>query len=235
MKTIWIEDAITCLDNCAFILLVYGFYQLYNMTQTRTQWIFYGLCAASCGAVITNVWIGIAFFLIFIVGSLIVLGGKVGNDFKFRSALGSFFLTEVFHVWNDRFLHQAAVWETFLEKALPGLSYSILFFLLLERVIEVMQKSYISTITDALTGLYNRRHFYSSVEKSLRTGQKPSIIFGDIDNFKRLNDTKGHKAGDEILKQVSAIFKDEVEGLGLAGRYGGEEIVDENHTPVGRF
>jgi diguanylate cyclase (GGDEF)-like protein len=225
IKVIRIENAITCLGNCALILLILGFYQLYHVTQKRTHWIFYGLCAASCGAEIANVWIGRAFILIFIIGSLLALGGKVGNDFKFRWALGSFLLTDVIQVWNEHFMHQAANWETFLEKALPALSYSILFFLLLERVIEVMQMSYISSITDALTGLYNRRHFYLSVEKSIRTDQKPSIIFSDIDNFKRLNDTKGHKAGDDVLKQVATIVKEEVGGIGLAGRYGGEEIV----------
>jgi diguanylate cyclase (GGDEF)-like protein len=50
-------------------------------------------------------------------------------------------------------------------------------------------------------------------------------LFSDIDNFKKLNDTKGHQMGDNVLKQVAAIMKEESEDFGIAGRYGGEEIV----------
>ena len=56
-------------------------------------------------------------------------------------------------------------------------------------------------------------------------GMKISTIFCDIDNFKKLNDTQGHARADEVLKQVAAIMEEELDGIGITGRYGGEELV----------
>ncbi|OLP44855.1 response regulator [Rhizobium oryziradicis] len=82
---------------------------------------------------------------------------------------------------------------------------------------------------DYLTGLYNRRYFYDEgpnlIEKCLRKGQTCSVAMVDIDHFKRINDTYGHNAGDEVLKHVTsrmtARMKDKP---GLVGRVGGEEF-----------
>jgi diguanylate cyclase (GGDEF)-like protein len=56
-------------------------------------------------------------------------------------------------------------------------------------------------------------------------GIRVSVIFCDIDNFKKLNDTQGHARADEVLKQVAQIMEDELDEIGLTGRYGGEELV----------
>ncbi|HET9956550.1 MAG TPA: GGDEF domain-containing protein [Polyangiaceae bacterium] len=81
---------------------------------------------------------------------------------------------------------------------------------------------------DALTGIYNKRQFEESLRFSMlaaRTAPKPvSLIVFDIDHFKRINDTHGHTAGDQVLCDVAKVVK---EGLGegyVFGRVGGEEF-----------
>ena len=85
-------------------------------------------------------------------------------------------------------------------------------------------------ITDGLTGLYLVRHFknkLASEEKRAKRYNKIfSILFFDIDHFKKFNDTYGHHIGDEVLKQVAAIFRNSLrEGIDIAARYGGEEMI----------
>ncbi|MDR3089512.1 MAG: GGDEF domain-containing protein [Desulfobulbaceae bacterium] len=78
---------------------------------------------------------------------------------------------------------------------------------------------------DALTGLYNR----GALEEALRTQAKERSLFScvmfDIDHFKRVNDTFGHLEGDEVLKKVARIIKENSRGNDLACRYGGEEFL----------
>ena len=85
-------------------------------------------------------------------------------------------------------------------------------------------------ITDGLTGLYLVRHFknkLASEEKRARRYNKIfSILFFDIDHFKKFNDTYGHHIGDEVLKQVARIFKNSLrDEIDVAARYGGEEMI----------
>lgn len=84
-------------------------------------------------------------------------------------------------------------------------------------------------ITDALTGLHNRRymegHLRTLVEES-RVGNRPlSIVVADIDFFKKINDTYGHDAGDNVLREFSGRFRRNTRGIDLACRLGGEEFV----------
>ena len=85
-------------------------------------------------------------------------------------------------------------------------------------------------ITDGLTGLYLVRHFKNMLaaeeKRAKRYNKIFSILFFDIDHFKKFNDTYGHAIGDEVLKQVAAIFKGTLrEGIDIAARYGGEEMI----------
>lgn len=103
--------------------------------------------------------------------------------------------------------------------------YSLLFFLVFERIIEQLQFTYRSSITDGLTGLYNRKYMFTSMSQMVRRRNRSAIIFCDIDNFKKLNDTQGHLIADEVLKKAASIIQEEVEDIGLAGRFGGEELI----------
>ncbi len=96
---------------------------------------------------------------------------------------------------------------------------------LIGRVSDVLNTSHRSSITDPLTGLYNRRYFSGWLKKYIERRKEVSVIFFDLDNFKKINDNMGHEKGDETLKIVASILAEEVEGRGIAGRYGGEEMV----------
>nr|WP_240905943.1 GGDEF domain-containing protein [Thiorhodococcus mannitoliphagus] len=83
--------------------------------------------------------------------------------------------------------------------------------------------------TDALTGLFNRRFLYQRLAREIelvqRYGYALSIILFDLDYFKRINDTLGHRAGDEVLIRVSVVLKRCLREVDIAGRYGGEEFL----------
>lgn len=82
---------------------------------------------------------------------------------------------------------------------------------------------------DRLTGLYNRGYFDESIVRELarakRYDTELSILFLDIDDFKRINDTFGHPAGDYVLKEISHALLGAIRSEDIAARYGGEEIV----------
>lgn len=83
--------------------------------------------------------------------------------------------------------------------------------------------------TDGLTGLFNRRHFYSlaenEVERAKRHHKELSIIMLDIDHFKDINDKYGHDAGDKALQEVARHAKEEMRNIDVVARYGGEEFL----------
>ncbi len=82
---------------------------------------------------------------------------------------------------------------------------------------------------DDLTGLWNHRIIVDrlriEVDRSRREGLPVSIILADLDYFKRINDTYGHPAGDQVLREASAIFQRMVRTYDWVGRYGGEEFL----------
>jgi diguanylate cyclase (GGDEF)-like protein len=108
---------------------------------------------------------------------------------------------------------------------LPLLLLSI-FMTLQDRLMKLLMNSYIASVTDPLTGLYNKRHYQKQLQTELeQIDSEVYAIFCDIDNFKQLNDNQGHKKGDEVLIRVAEIVREEVQLFGIAARYGGEEIV----------
>lgn len=84
------------------------------------------------------------------------------------------------------------------------------------------------SVTDGLTGLYNRRHFEDNIElEFLRTKRYPSEIslaMIDIDHFKQVNDSFGHQFGDYVLKEISNIISASFRKTDMIYRYGGEEL-----------
>jgi diguanylate cyclase (GGDEF)-like protein len=85
------------------------------------------------------------------------------------------------------------------------------------------------SITDALTGAYNRRYLMDQlpreIERAARYGRELSVIMCDVDHFKKINDTFGHLAGDEVLKQFVEILQRSIRSSDWVTRYGGEEFV----------
>jgi len=83
--------------------------------------------------------------------------------------------------------------------------------------------------TDFLTQLNNRGHWEELLElefrRNQRTKQPCSLVMFDIDHFKKVNDTYGHQAGDEVIRVTSQLLRDMLRNTDIAGRYGGEEFV----------
>jgi diguanylate cyclase (GGDEF)-like protein len=83
-------------------------------------------------------------------------------------------------------------------------------------------------LTDALTGCVNRRSFEMQLERdmqlAMRMRQSLSLILLDLDNFKAVNDTYGHDAGDIALRMLADGLREELRGVDTAARYGGEEF-----------
>lgn len=83
--------------------------------------------------------------------------------------------------------------------------------------------------TDALTGISNRRFVDETLElefmRARRHGTPLSVVMGDVDHFKRVNDDFGHPAGDRVLRMVAQILQRRLRATDFAGRYGGEEFL----------
>ena len=81
---------------------------------------------------------------------------------------------------------------------------------------------------DGLTGIFNRRYFELRIEEELERARRfnsgMAVVMVDIDQFKRLNDEFGHLLGDEVLRQVSSIFSQQLRKIDVVCRYGGEEF-----------
>lgn len=85
------------------------------------------------------------------------------------------------------------------------------------------------SMTDALTSLFNSRHFYergaSEIERAARFKHPLALLLLDLDDFKHLNDTHGHLEGDKALVTVAKVIKSVLRTVDAAFRYGGEEFV----------
>jgi diguanylate cyclase (GGDEF)-like protein len=83
--------------------------------------------------------------------------------------------------------------------------------------------------TDALTGLYSRRYILNELEKQYKIAKRNNRLFSilvlDIDDFKYINDTHGHSAGDEFLKKIAFTINDSLREQDICGRIGGEEFL----------
>jgi diguanylate cyclase (GGDEF)-like protein len=83
--------------------------------------------------------------------------------------------------------------------------------------------------TDELTGVLNRRGFEAEMLRTLdlarRHGETGVLLFVDLDDFKRINDTFGHAAGDEVLRHVALLLKKSVRRSDVVARLGGDEFV----------
>ena len=96
------------------------------------------------------------------------------------------------------------------------------------------------SLKDPLTGLGNRRHFRAVQERTIdgvaRSGDPALLLMLDIDHFKKVNDTYGHQAGDQVLRTVAKCLASCVRPMDTLARYGGEEfavVLPNCHTSFG--
>jgi two-component system cell cycle response regulator len=98
-----------------------------------------------------------------------------------------------------------------------------------DRLRASVQQTIELAVTDGLTGLNNRRYLDNHLKilfnRSMSRGRPLSVLMTDIDRFKQVNDTYGHDAGDDVLREFAGRIRSTVRGADLACRYGGEEFV----------
>jgi len=98
-----------------------------------------------------------------------------------------------------------------------------------EALIEKNRELHQLSITDSLTGIFNRKHvmdlFDMEFIRTQRYGTPFSVLIADLDHFKAVNDTYGHLAGDSVLRSIAKAMVESVRACDHIGRYGGEEFV----------
>jgi len=170
-------------------------------------------------------------FLLFGVGTLIVIAILVHISENFR-------LLESMIRKTEEFLKRETLGQDYREelhkfvKTFSFLEFRRIGELILNltgRVVELTQKLKEQAIVDVLTGLYNRNYLEQFVDKIVGLAQRQgfplAVAMIDIDNFKQVNDTYGHKKGDEVLRTLGKIIKTSIRKSDIAIRYGGEEIL----------
>jgi diguanylate cyclase (GGDEF)-like protein len=135
-------------------------------------------------------------------------------------------------------LASASVW--LLADLLEGMQYSHPFIpywnaavrLVILSIVVILQSALTrekyAARTDYLTGLANRRHFFETAEQEIRRARRYlqpfSVAYIDIDNFKEVNDRRGHAAGDRLLQSVGGVIRDNVRAVDFPARLGGDEF-----------
>ena len=129
-------------------------------------------------------------------------------------------------------------WGMQLWNAFTELGFFLVIVSLLSRLKSEVHQLDEMAREDALTGLANRRSFYEVVDaeinRSRRFGSSFSVAYIDIDNFKTVNDTRGHSAGDALLRQVASTIAQQIRNVDTAARLGGDEfaiLFPETKTP----
>jgi len=182
---------------------------------------------------------GVVFFFNSVVGFLILLpslGGPVAYSFMKEKVQKrpvlilsvSLFAAGHFMMMLDSFFGKLIFAGAFFHAA----GFVPLLLLFMGRIVDMLEAVSYTSVTDGLTGVYNKHYFLKKAREAVQGGFAFAAIFSDVDNFKSINDTQGHQVGDEILKLVSSTMKEVVGEHGFVGRYGGEEIVSLITDPL---
>ncbi|RCW41577.1 diguanylate cyclase (GGDEF)-like protein [Paenibacillus prosopidis] len=224
----------------AFMSLHGGFHHIFNPKNNKKLYIY---AAAIAGSILTA---SLSFFVNIFFVEIALAAINVGfTVFLFYWALprlakrGKFLATFILNVCTAISTLLFSILELqillFISITLCLATFSVLFVILFDRIIDLMQAVSYSSVTDGLTGLYQKHYFKRKVNDAIAAGDPCAVIFSDIDNFKRLNDTEGHQKGDVMLVFAATVMKEVCAGIGIVGRYGGEEIValitDERRDP----
>ncbi|HEY6096025.1 MAG TPA: diguanylate cyclase [Gallionellaceae bacterium] len=135
---------------------------------------------------------------------------------------------------EKRYFHKdgRVIWVLLTGSAVRDSSGKVLYFIAqIQDITErrtLLERLELQAHQDYLTGLSNRRHFMEQGELELarvqRYGEALSVFMIDIDHFKNINDTHGHKAGDIVLQKLSHVLRETLRAIDIIGRMGGEEF-----------
>lgn len=144
-----------------------------------------------------------------------------------RAATAIFFIGSIIVLYLSLYVHDARDETIVNYVAVAGMIGAVLFASNLTTKM-VLESLAISSRTDELTGLWNRKMFNymcnREIEIAKRSQSDFSLLIGDIDHFKRVNDSHGHDRGDEIVKSISKLLSDNVRSMDEVARWGGEEF-----------
>ncbi|MGF7036404.1 diguanylate cyclase (GGDEF)-like protein [Paenibacillus mucilaginosus] len=230
-----VQTVLESTRSVSFILVLMSLYQLYRGMSRRQAFWCYGLALMS---VVSNVlsllgpgirFIGIAgelYLIVIGITGLLLLQKELGHKAWLYTIIGSFIAEEIIRAVFEAGDTWTLPYTLFVFAAfLPVLFAFSLCLSLFMRVMELLTSVTQASVTDGMTGLYNRKFLMNQMAAAIARKELVAVIFCDIGNFKKLNDTKGHHMGDAMLKLVALILKEESEGIGSAGRFGGEELV----------
>jgi len=200
---------------------------LVNLLARQSRLVITALAVALC--VMVGVFDGLSgpdyslapFYLVPVVMAAWFAGKRTGYLLSFTSAL----VWLVAEMAGGRYyrLDYALYWNDFME---------LLLFLLTSLFVSVLkgalEREHGMSLTDQLSGLPNRRHFFELVGGEIRRNHRYdtpfTVAYLDIDNFKTVNDTMGHAEGDKLLRQVGTIIATAVRETDTAARLGGDEF-----------
>jgi len=164
--------------------------------------------------------------------------GTGSRIFEYTEAGEDYLLNRKYIDEIDLYLIVEAKVNNFTHKAKETFYFNILISAVITILISIIIVLYVRRIhlkldklacNDALTGLPNRRSFHEHLTEFLllkeRNNIQLSILFIDIDDFKHINDTNGHDAGDKVLKHLANILNDNVRKSDFVVRWGGEEFI----------
>jgi len=142
----------------------------------------------------------------FLVSFVCVILGKISNLLVNQSFTGLF------------------IWD-----AIERLGILMIFSLLFAEVHVLLKNATRLSRTDFLTGILNRRALMEAASMELdrlaRTGRPLTLLYMDLDDFKSINDTAGHEAGDSLLTQFATVLKLQLRGIDIVARMGGDEFI----------
>ena len=166
-------------------------------------------------------------------------------------------LARSLEVTTDRLLNEVEAFTEQSANAVVGHSQTMLYFILgftavaymagvfmllqIRKIIREKRRAEaqleLLATTDGLSGLFNRRHFLEQLDVLIAAAHRHqlalSLCLCDLDEFKQVNDTYGHAAGDDVIRQFGELVRDEIRVDDLAARYGGDEFcIALIHTPA---
>ncbi|TVY07326.1 GGDEF domain-containing protein [Paenibacillus cremeus] len=214
----------------SFILLQGGFFHIFNPKLKKEFYVFLlatagSLLLASFFFFVSALFVGIALTILNIGFTVFLYFGALPRLTKREKFLAVFILNVCTSISVLLYSILESPFLLIVSFTLGLATLSMLFIILFDRIIDLMQAVSYSSVTDGLTGLYQKHYFKKKVNEAIAAGKPCSVIFSDLDNFKRLNDTQGHQIGDIMLKLAAKIMKEVCDEIGIGGRYGGEEIV----------
>lgn len=169
----------------------------------------------------------ILWFYINIPGVFILLGQRAGWLITVATAVGFMVGNRYLEVpYSDNAMATAILALAYLGVMFHAyVDRSMSFFLRMRAYNRKLQQL---ASHDPLTGVMNARAYYAACDQQIRSSERSNqsyaVMFVDLDHFKKVNDTYGHAAGDEVLRTVSATLQDKIRESDLLGRIGGEEF-----------